>query len=129
MITPEEILEIHKTTIEMDRNNPDDYAPGVRNIGTIELMIEYKMDPTESVYFNASVALHTIASEHPFNNGNKRTVTATALMILKNEGINLTINEESKINFIIDIATPEKNISIEMVEEWLKKNTKRTNEL
>jgi len=95
----------------MDRNNPDDYAPGERYIPIVELMLEYKMSEEYSVYYNAAVALHTIASQHPFNNGNKRTASATALMILKNEGIHFTINEETKTNFIKDIATPEKNIT------------------
>ena len=46
-------------------------------------------------------------------------------VILKNEGINFTINEEVKTDFIKDVATPEKNISITDVEEWLKNNTKK----
>ena len=126
MITLEEIREIHRETIEMDKHdNPDDYAPGELYIAIVELMLIYKMDLTKSVYYNAAVALHTIASQHPFNNGNKRTASATALIILKNEGINFTINEEVKTDFIKDVATPEKNISITDVEEWLKNNTKK----
>ena len=127
MITLEEIRLIHSVTIEMDRDNPDDYAPGERYIGIVEIMLEYKMNDEYSVYHNAAVALHTIASQHPFNNGNKRTASTTALMILKNEGIHFTINEEEKTNFIIEIATPEKNITIEMVEEWLRNNTEKDN--
>ena len=127
MITLDEIRLIHSVTIEMDRNNPDDYAPGERYIPIVELMLEYKMSEEYSVYYNAAVALHTIASQHPFNNGNKRTASATALMILKNEGIHFTINEEAKTDFIKDIATPEKNITIEMVEEWLRNNKEEDN--
>jgi len=41
MITLEEIREIHKITIEMDRNNPDDYAPGERYIEIVEHMLEH----------------------------------------------------------------------------------------
>ena len=82
MITLEEIREIHRETIEMDKHdNPDDYAPGELYIAIVELMLIYKMDLTKSVYYNAAVALHTIASQHPFNNGNKRTASATALII------------------------------------------------
>lgn len=129
MITLEEIREIHKITIEMDRNNPDDYAPGERYIGIIEHMLEHVMSEEYSVYFNAAVALYTIASRHPFNNGNKRTASAAAGMILMDDGIEFTINEEVKTNFIKDIATPQKNISIEMIKEWLKNSTEKHNNI
>src|SRR5665647_421493 len=85
MITLEEIREIHKITIEMDRNNPDDYAPGERYIGIVEHMLEHGMSEEYSVYLNAAVALHTIASRHPFNNGNKRTASAAAGIILMDD--------------------------------------------
>lgn len=124
MITLEEVRLIHSAVIEFDRiNNPADYVPGERYIAIIESMLEYRMSEEKSVYQNAAIALHTIASRHAFNNGNKRTAGATALILLKNEGIHFTINEEAKTNFIIDIATPQKNITVETVEEWLKKNT------
>ena len=100
MITLEKIRFIHSVTIEMDRENSDDYAPGERYIGIVEIMLEYNMSETRSVYYNAAVALHTIASQHPFNNGNKRTASATALAILKNEGIHFTINDEEKMALV-----------------------------
>jgi len=124
MITLEEIRTIHSRIMEIDRTNQDDYIPGERYIAIIESMLEYKMGDDKSVFYNAAVALHTIASRHPFYNGNKRTACTTALMILKNEGINLTVNKEDRIQFIIDIATPEKGITVEIIEKWLINNSK-----
>ena len=90
MITLDEIRLIHSAVIEMDRiNNPNDYLPGERYIAIIESMLEYNMSDEKSVFQNAAIALHTLASRHAFNNGNKRTGSATALMLLKNRRYSL----------------------------------------
>lgn len=72
-------------------------------------MLEYEINDENSVFLNAAIALQTIAGQHPFVNGNKRTEIATAIVISKNKGYRLTIND--KTDFIIAVATPEKNIS------------------
>lgn len=67
------------------------------------------------------IVLQTIAGQHPFVNGNKRTGIATEIVILRNEGYRLTIND--KTDFIVAVATPEKNISIEQIVDRIKENS------
>lgn len=86
MITLNHIRRIHEKSLEIDRENPDDYAIGERYVAILEHMLEYKIKDDNSVFLNAAIALQTIAGQHPFVNGNKRTGIATAIMILRNEG-------------------------------------------
>ena len=41
-------------------------------------------------------------------------------MILRNEGYRLTIND--KTDFVISVATPEKNISLDQIVNWMEDN-------
>jgi death-on-curing protein len=114
------ILEVHSKSITLDRElNPTDYARGERCIGLLSIMLEYKLHEDNSVFRNAAMVLQTIAAEHPFFNGNKRTAIATAMVILANEGYKLSINEKDRIQFIIDVATPQKDVSLEAIEKWI----------
>lgn len=49
-------------------------------------MLEYEINDENSVFLNAAIALQTIAAQHPFVNGNKRTEIATSIVISKNKG-------------------------------------------
>jgi death-on-curing family protein len=118
MITLNHIRRIHEKSLEIDRENPDDYAPGERYVAILEHMLEYKIKDDNSVFLNAAIALQTIAGQHPFVNGNKRTGIATAITILRNEGYRLLIN--GKTDFIISVATPEKNISLDQIVNWIE---------
>lgn len=128
MITLEEIRKIHKKTIEADRSNPDDYAPGERYIAIVELMLEYKISAENTIFLNAAIVLQTIAAQHPFVNGNKRTAITAATAIIENEGYKFTIDDDSIFRFVKDVATPEKSISIEKIEKWFQYNTRNENE-
>lgn len=121
MITLSHIRKIHGKSLEIDRENPDDYATGGRYIAILEHMLEYEFKAENSVFLNAAIALKTIAGQHPFVNGNKRTGIATSIVILRNEGYHLTVND--KTDFIIAVATPEKNISLEQITDWMKENS------
>jgi death-on-curing family protein len=121
MITLNHIRKIHVKSLEMDRENPDDYACGERYVAILEHMLEYKIKDDNSVFLNAAIALQTIAGQHPFVNGNKRTGIATTIMILRNEGYRLMIND--KTDFVISVATPEKNISLEQIVNWVEENS------
>lgn len=67
-------------------------------------MLGHEIKNENSVFLNAAIALQTIAGQHPFVNGNKRTGIATAIVILRNEGYRPTI--KNKTDFIMAVATP-----------------------
>lgn len=60
-------------------------------------MLEFKIKDEISVFLNAEIALQTIAGRHPFVNGNKRTGIATTIVILRNEGYGLTVNDKTDL--------------------------------
>ena len=122
MITLKRIRKIHSAALRIDKKrDPNDYAPGERYIAILEIMLEYKVNEENSVFDNAAIALHTIAAEHPFVNGNKRTAYLTARMILEEEGYALVASKDEKVRFVVAVATPEKEISIEQIKAWLNK--------
>jgi death-on-curing family protein len=84
-------------------------------------MLEYEIKDENPVFLNAAIALQTITGQHPLVNGNKRTGIATARVIFRNAGYRLTIND--KTDFIVAVATPEKNVSIEQIVDQIKENS------
>jgi death on curing protein len=126
MVTIERIHKIHEKALQIDREyNPHDYAPGYRYSAILELMLEYKVGNSKTVFMNAAIALQEIAAQHPFVNGNKRTAFLTAKMILAEEGYNLVASTADTVKFVISVATPEKEVSLEQIEAWLKNNSRK----
>lgn len=121
-----EILKIHQKVIDYDKfEDPDDYTPAIRSLATLELMFEYLIKGTNTVFENAAIIVYTIAARHPFFNGNKRTAYEAMNFVIEDGGYRFTSTSEEMVEFIIRIATTEKEISIEEIEEWILKNTER----
>lgn len=121
-----EILKIHQKVIDYDKfEDPDDYTPAIRSLATLELMFEYLIKGTNTVFENAAIIVYTIAARHPFFNGNKRTAYEAMNFVIEDGGYRFTSTAEEMVEFIIRIATTEKEISIEEIEEWILKNTER----
>lgn len=124
-LTTEKIIKIHDIIIELDKGSSD-YSPGVRDIGTLEHLIEYQIDSNNSVFLNAAYALHSITDRHAFNNGNKRTGFGVASIILESERYHITASQEDRLDFLLKIARYE--TTVEDIEHWLKENTYRMSE-
>ena len=92
---------------EIKQLDPDNYAIEGLYSAILEHMLEYKIKNENSVFLNAEISLQTIAGWHPFVNGNKRTGIATAIVILRNEGYRLTVND--KTEFVVFVSTLEKS--------------------
>lgn len=121
-LTTEKIIKIHDIIIELDKGSSD-YSPGVRDIGTLEHLIEYQINPSNGVFLNAAYALHSITDRHAFNNGNKRTGFAVASIILESKRHHITASQENRLEFLLKIARYE--TTVEDIEQWLKENTCR----
>ncbi|MFZ3385272.1 MAG: type II toxin-antitoxin system death-on-curing family toxin [Candidatus Methanoperedens sp.] len=119
-LTTQKIIQIHDIIIEFDKGSTD-YLPGIRDIGTLEHLIKYQINPENDVIKNASFALHSITDRHAFNNGNKRTGFAIASIILESERYHITANGADRLDFLLKIARYE--TSVEEIESWLKKNS------
>jgi|SRR5659263_318428 len=71
------IIEIHDDIIK-------EYGGtyGLLTQGTLELLV-YKVNREKDVFKQAALILQTIAAQHPFFDGNKRTAFATAENVLR----------------------------------------------
>lgn len=121
-LTTQKIILIHDIIIELDKGTSD-YSPGVRDLGTLEHLIEFQINPNNSVFLNAAYALDSITSRHAFNNGNKRTGFGVASIILESERYHITASQANRLDFLLKIARYE--TTVEDIEHWLKENTYR----
>jgi death-on-curing protein len=111
------IIEIHDEIIK-EYGGTD----GIRDEGALELLA-YKINREKSVFRRAALVLHTIASAHPFFDGNKRTAIMTAETMLGKEGYFFDAKPVEVTNLMLKIAKYE--CSVEAVEKWIKEKARR----
>jgi death-on-curing protein len=121
-----EILKIYQKVIDYDKlKDPDDYTPAICSLATLELMFEYLIKGSNTVFENAAIVVYTIVAKHPFFNGNKRTGYEAMNFVIEDGGYKFTSTDEEMIEFIIRIASTENEMSIEEIEEWIIQYTER----
>ncbi|KKF97866.1 type II toxin-antitoxin system death-on-curing family toxin [Methanosarcina mazei] len=121
-----DILKIHQKVIDYDKfKDPEDYTPAIRSLATLELMFEYLIKESNTIFENAAVIVYTIVAKHPFFNGNKRTGYEAMNFIIEDGGYGFTSTDEEMIEFIIRVATTENEMSIEEIKEWIIRHTEK----
>ena len=121
-----DVLKIHQRVIDYDKKeNPDDYTPAILSLATLELMFEYMIKESNTVFQNATIIVYTIVARHPFFNGNKRTGFEAMNFIIEDGGYKFTSTKEETIDFIVRIATTENEIKLSEIEEWIINHTTR----
>lgn len=112
-LSVESVIEIHNDIIQ-------DFggAQGVRDIATIENLIYYRLDPENTIFKKASIALHTICTEHPFVDGNKRTAFVVADNLLKDDGYCIQASNDEVVEFMLEVA--QYTHTTASVEKWIK---------
>ena len=121
-----DVLKIHQRVIEYDKEeNPEDYTPAKLSLATLELMFEYMIKESNTVFQNATIIVYTIVSRHPFFNGNKRTGYEAMNFVIEDGGYKLTSTKEETIDFIVRIATTENGMKPSEIEEWIINHTTR----
>ena len=116
-LTVTEITEIHDEIMK-EYGGTD----GIRDEGTLELLV-YKANRENTVCRRAALILHTIAVQHPFFDGNKRTALVVAEKVLDDEGYYLDAEAEEKVGLMLNIA--EYKGSIKTIEKWIKEKAKK----
>ncbi|SDG34703.1 death-on-curing family protein [Methanolobus vulcani] len=120
----EKVIEIHDYIIEFDKAlNPDDYLPGIHEIGSLETLFEWRIHSNNSVFQNAAFALDSITCRHAFRNGNKRTGFAVAYILLEAEGYKIIATEDERLQFLLKIARYE--VDVGFIETWLRQNSRK----
>lgn len=115
-LNPEKIIEIH-TDIIRDFGG----EPGIRDPATIEYVV-YRLNRSRSIFSKSAIALHGIATGHPFIDGNKRTALVLAENILADEGFYLAASEPEIVEFMLEVARYTR--TERSVQNWIKEKAR-----
>jgi death-on-curing protein len=93
--------------------NDPDIQSGKKKVRDIDLLLAAEQRPQASAFGQdayptlkekAAVLLHSIARNHPFADGNKRTATVGALFLLAINGETVVWNQKAAVNRIVNVA-------------------------
>jgi death on curing protein len=122
MITTEDILELHRLSIERFGG-----ANGIRDAGLLESAAARPFqtfggeDLYKTAIEKAAAIMESIIINHPFIDGNKRTAFLAMFAILTVNNYKLISSEEIAYTVTIKASTGE--AKFEQIVEWLKQNT------
>jgi len=86
---------------------------GKKKVRDLDLLLAAEQRPQASAFGQdayptlkekAAVLLHSVARNHPFADGNKRTGTVAALFLLITNGENVRWNQQSALDRIVNLA-------------------------
>lgn len=106
--------------------NDENILTGKQKVREIELLDAAAARPAASAFGadayptlreKASVLFHSIARNHPFRDGNKRTATVALLFMLDVNGQRVVWEPAEALNIILDVAEGRKDHRFMM--EWL----------
>jgi death on curing protein len=119
-LTLADILAIHVDQIERYGG-----SHGVRDLGLLEAAL-YR--PQTGYYADlieeASALWESLAQNHPFIDGNKRTAFAATYTFLAINGLRYAAGGEDTYEFIIGLYKAG-DFSFEKLRDWLKKNVRK----
>ena len=121
-LTPEQILFIHSRLIAETGG-----GHGVRDLGLLDSAISRPratfdgVDLYSDLFLKAAALMYSLAKNHPFVDGNKRTaITATAMFLLQNGRFISTTNAEME-RFTFWVV--EKRPSLDELADWFRANS------
>lgn len=121
-LTAEQALFIHSRIIDETGG-----AHGVRDVGLLQSAVSRPQatfggnDLYPDVISKAAALMESLARNHPFLDGNKRTAIAATGIFLARNGLRFEATQKELVQFALDMAV--KNISNEEAAAWLKKHT------
>src|SRR5215470_2480569 len=107
--------------------NDEGIIAGKQKVRDIDLLLAAEARPQTSAFGEdayptlldkAAALLHSIARNHPFKDGNKRTATVAALFMLEVNGRRVQWSAQEALGVILDIA--EGRQPMEYFVEWVK---------
>ena len=130
----DDILAIHSKLIEIYQEDlvPTKIEEGIRSIGNVDFIADFAQRErvgTKRIFKHilqrAAYYLHSLNSSHPFIDGNKRTSLLVTFYFLRWNGYKLVFPEDTA-QFLIDMAIPQKGVTLHDAYDWVVKNTNRT---
>lgn len=130
------IIFIHDFLTEFFIDQEDPISPpGIKNRETIESAVARPMatvmgkDAYPTPHLKAASLFHSIAGNHSFHNGNKRTALLSTLYYLGDLGYIVTCDDEDMYEFTRQIAaheiTPDREDEVEVIADWLERNSRK----
>ena len=123
-LTAKQLLLIYSMT--MDETGG---ANGVRDNHAILLLEDlhrrefFGKELYPTLFLKAAVYARNIITEHPFVDGNKRTVMVAASVFLENNNYKITAKEGEIEKFALTII--KKKLNLKMIAEWFKEHSQK----
>jgi len=118
----EQVLFIHARIIDETGG-----AHGVRDIGLLQSAVARPRatfsgnELYPDIFSKAAAILESLARNHPFLDGNKRTAIAATSIFLRMNDVRLDGSQKELVRFSLDMAVG-KLLNVEVVD-WLKKHS------
>ena len=118
-IYPKQIIYLHKRIIENTGGQE-----GLRDTGLLESAVYRPMatfggqELYPDIFDKASALIHSLISNHPFFDGNKRTSYESMRIFLRINGYDIEAPDNQKYKFVMDIANHKLNLSD--ITNWIK---------
>lgn len=122
-LTPEQILFIHSRLIDTTGG-----SHGIRDVGLLESAAARPMatfggkDLYPDIFHKTAALMESLAKNHPFIDGNKRTAITSAGLFLRMNGHSLEASQKELEHFAIAMAQ-SKIVFAEAVEWFEKRGT------
>lgn len=117
-LTVIEVLSIHADQIA--RYGGSD---GIRDMGLLEAaLFRPQTGYYEDEIAQAAALWESMAQNHPFVDGNKRTAFAVTYTFLAINGLRITAAPDDTFRFILD-GMEAREFTFERLENWLRENT------
>lgn len=100
--------------------------PKVRDIKLLEsaaarpLQTVFGKEAYPTLMSKAAALVHSLAQNHPFVDGNKRTAFIATVVFLELNGYKLEAEQKEVVKFMLDIVN--KRLDLQGIEEWLKEH-------
>lgn len=123
-LSVDDVIALHENTLQHEGG-----LPGLRSLPLLESAVAMPMqqfggvDLHATIFDKAAAYLFHLASNHPFNDGNKRVATLAALVFLDVNGIQLTASNAALTRLVLQIA--QSQLDKPAIADWLAQNCAR----
>ena len=120
-LTAEQVLFIHARII-----NETEGAHGVLEVGLLQSAVARpqvtfgRRDLYPEVFTKAAARMSSLANNHAFLDGNKRTAVVSTGIFLRMNGIRLEASQKELVRFALDVAVGK--LSNNDIAQWLREH-------
>lgn len=124
-VSAEDALVLHAFVVDETGG-----SHGVRDVGMLQFALERARtafggnEVFSSVFEKAAATLESIARNHPFVDGNKRTALAVAIRTLELNGYEFEARNPDIVRFMVRVVA--KHLEVPEIATWLKRHSRKT---